>query len=717
MQSRTARVLSYKEQELLNWHIQKKRQEEEVAHTGNDRTQADGMVHGMTQQSLLDQRPHSHTPPQSIRRHTPPKSPRPPSPGLFARPMIPVPSPSEDLPPPVTLICKEESHRDGHGSVEVKVSSRTPKEELAEVLTVLGQRKSPTLRESGIPETLKEKKKDQHHSNAHESVEVTLNSQIPKEELTELITVFGQSSTPRESGRLETPKEKKKDSHSPGRRPGSPKEDLGRVGRAGSPKDKQGEVKAGLRTDQTMHTLSWSNMPEFQKPSLTWAQPATTQPKFLDPSFMCQNQLELPCIAAAREEQNQKSYPFAQLSTRPAARTPKPQCLAHTIIQSLDSEQAMQDLKMHLAKGLEMGSSQPSVEYPLCLLCGRCTPYCPHPRMRHSPCLLVYPRLDVQDGNAYMTLGFLLKIKRSEADMWGLTQGTDVLKKPCDKERPSKREKSKRTTPHRKSQGRAAGPRPQGPKIPDKTPHVAREHLPERGNRKTRNPVAAQQVARVAATTPAPASAQTTKTQFQPRSARPPPLSARPSPVSAKPSPPPPKKVHPKTPEKPHSILKQLLSTIKNIWAKVRNKCPEKFCPKKSSPSKKPDSPQFARVSPQPRKEPGALLSLKSSTSEVQKKGAISKVSPLSPSTQKVSPLKSATPPILKRASFTKQTSPTDRRRPSLSFKEPDSPKVSQKGTSSTKKSTSPGTPRKSPSLLKRTPSKKSTSKIARHPD
>uniref|UniRef100_A0A670YXF2 4Fe-4S ferredoxin-type domain-containing protein n=1 Tax=Pseudonaja textilis TaxID=8673 RepID=A0A670YXF2_PSETE len=155
---------------------------------------------------------------------------------------------------------------------------------------------------------------------------------------------------------------------------------------------------------------------------------------FLDPTFMCQNQLELPCVHKAQIELHQESFKLAK-------GPPKSQCLAHAIVESLDTEQATRDLHMCLAKGLENGRSQPSVEYPVCLLCGRCAPYCPHPHPQHGPCLLVYPRLNVQDGEVYMNLGFLLKIKRHEASKWGLVQAKDASKLQHSKEHPSKQER------------------------------------------------------------------------------------------------------------------------------------------------------------------------------------------------------------------------------------------------------------------------------------
>ncbi|XP_077187026.1 uncharacterized protein LOC143834250 [Paroedura picta] len=687
MQIRAARVLSYKEQELLNWHVQKKHQQKETpilhlapvaarAPINDEKMQAGETMHWMIQQSPAAQWSRSHTPPQSITygRHTPPRSPHKQSIEPFAWTPIPLPAP-EERPPSPRHICKSESHSKVSESVKVKVSSGTPKEELAEMLTMLGQSKSPTLRESGRPGT---------------------------------------------------PKEKEKDRHSPGRRPGSPKADHS------SPKDKKAEVKITLKKDHTMHTLSWTNMPEIQKPSPTQQPPVAAQPKFLDSSFMCQNQLELPCIVAARGQQNQKSYTFAEPHPHAPAGSPKSQCLAHTIIQSLDAEQAMRDLQMHLAKGLETGQSEPSVEYPICLLCGRCTPYCPHPRTRYSPSLLVYPRLDVRDGEAYMTLGFLLKIKRSEADEWGLTQGRDVLQTSRSKERPAKKEKGKRATPRRRSQQLAAGPR-----TPDRTPPVVRRLFPETDDRNTRGPVATPQTSRFATSTPAPATPQTphpsparpprsparppaTPARAPATPARPPPTPAKPPPTPTKPPPTPAKppstpagQTLPKGPEKPPSILKQIVASIKRFWARARReaekcpeKCSEKFSPKKSPPSQKPGTPLSAPVSPEPHKA-NMALSLPSPTSGSQAKD-ISKISK-----QEASPSKSATPqtppkpgtPATKQAMSSKRTSPRDRKRLSLQFKEPDSPFVPKKGASSLKKSASPRTPRKSPSVLRKTPS------------
>uniref|UniRef100_A0A670HLA1 4Fe-4S ferredoxin-type domain-containing protein n=1 Tax=Podarcis muralis TaxID=64176 RepID=A0A670HLA1_PODMU len=102
------------------------------------------------------------------------------------------------------------------------------------------------------------------------------------------------------------------------------------------------------------------------------------------------------------------------------------------------------DLHQALAKGLGKGRGRPCVEYPVCLLCGRCTPYCPHPPTRYSPSLVVYPRLSVREGEVHMGLGFLLKIKRSEANEWGLVCKPDASRtRPGKEGLPSKLDRSK----------------------------------------------------------------------------------------------------------------------------------------------------------------------------------------------------------------------------------------------------------------------------------
>uniref|UniRef100_A0A8C5RFJ0 4Fe-4S ferredoxin-type domain-containing protein n=1 Tax=Laticauda laticaudata TaxID=8630 RepID=A0A8C5RFJ0_LATLA len=336
-------------------------------------------VRWVSQQRSIGQRSRSRTPPSTIPkgRQTSPKPPpvRARSPRLCTQ--TPVPS-SKDLLPPPFIICQTTSHSSLKVPTDGNLSTMMPKEELAEVLNLLAQNKSPLTKQPGRPKT---------------------------------------------------PKKKEKEVHS--KKPSTSKES---AGRSGSPKGKPAETQISLMLDRKIHRLSWADdMTEVPKENGDLASFARTS--FLDPTFMCQNQLELPCVHKAQIELHQESFKLAKGPS-------KSHCLAHAIVESLDTEQATRDLHMCLAKGLENGRSQPSVEYPVCLLCGRCAPYCPHPHPQHSPCLLVYPRLNVQDGEVYMNLGFLLKIKRHEASKWGLVQGKDASKLQHSKDHPSKQERS-----------------------------------------------------------------------------------------------------------------------------------------------------------------------------------------------------------------------------------------------------------------------------------
>lgn len=507
------RLLGYKEQELLEWHIQKKHQQKDMApwstasvaipgpearpQTGIAGSQQGGILHVLVEQPPAGQRSLSHTSQKVIIQghcHTPPRSPtmRSPGPGSWT----PVPL-TKDAPLPTVLIRKVESRSSIRVSTEGQGSGVTPKGEsqgMAGILNLLGQSKNSTLREPGRPRS---------------------------------------------------PKEKEEDGQSSAKRPEILREDQSTMGKAGSAKAQEVEVEISMMMDQKMHRLSWADsMPEAQRASRTQQQPGTARLSFLDPAFMCQNQLELPCMATALASPPQHPLPGA----------PKPSCLAHTIVESLDPEQAMRDLNMHLAKGLEKGRSQPSVEYPICLLCGRCTAYCPHPRPRHSPSLLVYPRLGVKDGEVHMTLGFLLKMKRAEADDWGLAHGREVPKAAWrGREQPAKGNRGRRTTPRRKSQ---AHPARSQSKSPERRPPVSRQPSPAGGVQRPSGRGAAPQG--IVTTTATSAKPFKTQLQLQP----------------VKQAPPTAKGAHPKSLEKP-SLLKRFLLAIKNACARLRGKSKE----------------------------------------------------------------------------------------------------------------------------------------------
>ncbi|XP_066482843.1 uncharacterized protein [Tiliqua scincoides] len=575
-QSNTKRLhfMDYKEQELLDWHIQRKHQSKEVAPlplasgviTGREIRALTGTVGPPLggnfprggQQPPLCLMSRSHTPPQVIIQgcHTPPKPLTPPkphavrSPGPIAWPPLPAP---EDLMPPPMLVCKTESRSSIRSLTESKMAGGVPKEDLTKLLSLLGPSKSPILRETGRPGT---------------------------------------------------PKEKEKDGHNSSRRPNTPKEGHCSVERANSPKVKQEDVENSTMMDRKMRKLCWADVkPEAQKAVRVWEQPAASCPKFLDPLFMCQNQLEMPCIAAARVElQHQENQPFANPLCRG---TFKPQCLAHTIVESLDMKQAMQDLHVSLAKGLEKGYRQPSVEYPICLLCGCCTPYCPHPRPQHSPCLLVYPRLCVQDGEVHMTLGFLLKIRRSEADEWGLVQGADTSKAQWGKERRrSKKERSRSRSRSRSRQRRGHG---RAGRHHSRGPDKARQHALEGADLRSRGTVQKGFESTAAPTPPQP---------YKRHRHRP---HRKQAPLAVE-------EEEELTPKRHPSILKHLLLCIKKVWARMRgrrDKTPLKrgSVTFSSKPWNRPPSPEVEEeevlsvvpAAPEGPKRGGILLNRKDS--------------------------------------------------------------------------------------------------------
>lgn len=531
------------------------------------------VVQWVSQQLSISQRSHGHTPPSTSPKghHTPRKpppvrvkSPRP-------RTQTPVPSPKDLLPPPF-IICQTTSHSNLKAPASVQIGI-TPQNEVVQWVgqqRSIGQRSrsrtppstSPKGRQtSPKPPPVRVRSPGPHtqtpvsspkdllpppfiicHTTSHSSLKAptdgNLSSMTPKEELKDVLNLLAQNKSllTKQPGRPRTPKKKEKEVH--GKRPSISKESAGRTG---SPKDKSAETQISLMLDQKIHRLSWAmDMTEVPKESGDLPSPARTS--FLDPTFMCQNQLELPCVHKAQEELHQESLKLAKSPLRS-------QCLAHAIVESLDIDQATQDLHMCLAKGLKNGRSQPSVEYPVCLLCGRCTPYCPHPHPQHGPCLLVYPRLSVQDGEVYMNLGFLLKIKRHEASKWGLVQGKDASKLQHSKEHPSKRERSPSRSRSRSRNVHEAAPPSWAPERPS---HQARQRSTEAIDLRARRHRAGSRPSR------------TTTPRSSPRSPK-----MEPQPRIRKPAP---EAIQSKSPEKPPSILKKLLLCIRKVWAKVRRK-------------------------------------------------------------------------------------------------------------------------------------------------
>ncbi|KAM6459286.1 proline-rich protein 30 [Liasis olivaceus] len=564
------------------------------------------VMHWVNQQLSTGQRSRSHTPPSASPkgRQTPPKPPpaRVRSPGPCTCP--PAPSPKDLLPPPL-IICQTSSHSSLKALTDGNLRNMTPKEELTEVLSLLEPNKSLLTKQPGRPGTPKEKEKGVRSSGSS-------------------------------------------------RRPSTPKES---TGRPGSPKDKPAEIQVSLMLDRKTHRLSWAdNMIEV--PKVSKEPPTTAQPSFLDPTFMCQNQLELPCIHAAQVDLHQESLKLAK-------NPPKPQCLAHAIVESLDTEQAIRDLHMCLAKGLENGHSRPSVEYPVCLLCGRCTPYCPHPHPRHGPCLLVYPRLSVQEGEVYMSLGFLLKIKRHEASKWGLVQGKDASKLQLSKEHPSKQERNQSRSRSRNRNAHETAPPSQAP---EKSSRLAKQRSAEAIDPRAReHRVGSRHSGATLTPKPTPRSS---KKEPQSRILKP-----APGAVEA---------VQPSRPQKPPGILKKLLLCIRKAWARVRGK-------------KLPSTKQSSRASLQ--KSAPQNLVVPSTTSDSQAKAGILL-------NKQDSLPKDATTPT-----HSKQGYPHGHKKVSMKLSEPETFHPRKKADSHRAKSASSGASKKlsrqSPPLqLQRSPSK-----------
>ncbi|XP_034277096.1 uncharacterized protein LOC117667662 [Pantherophis guttatus] len=533
------------------------------------------MVQWVKQQVSMGQRSRSHTPPSTSpkRRQTPHKPPpvRVRSPGPHSQ--TPVPS-SKDLLPPPFIICQTTSHSNLKAPTNVQIGI-TPQNEVVHWVgqeRSMGQRSrsrtppstSPKVRQTPpkLPpvrarspgprtQTPVPSSKDllpppfiicqtTSHSSLKVPTDGNLNSVTPEEELTEVLNLLAQNQSllTKQPGRPKTPKKKEKDVHS--KKTSTSKES---AGRSGSPKGKPAETQISLMLDRKTHRLSWAD-DMTEAPQENGDLPSFARTSFLDPTFMCQNQLELPCVHKAQIELHQESFKLAKS-------LPKSQCLAHAIVESLDTEQATRDLHMCLAKGLENGGSQPSVEYPVCLLCGRCAPYCPHPHPQHGPCLLVYPRLTVQEGEVYMNLGFLLKIKRHEASKWGLVQGKDASKLQHSKEHPSKQERSQSRSRSR-SRSRNAHEAAPPSWAPERPSHQARQRSTEAIDLRARRHRAGSRPSR--ATTPR-SSPRSPKMESQPRIRK-----------SA------PEANQPKSPQKPPNILKRFLLCIRKVWAKVRRR-------------------------------------------------------------------------------------------------------------------------------------------------
>ncbi|KAJ7309063.1 hypothetical protein JRQ81_008355, partial [Phrynocephalus forsythii] len=192
---------------------------------------------------------------------------------------------------------------------------------------------------------------------------------------------------------------------------------------------RKGQVgSAGPQATRRSTLSSWTDCMEpktLQPPGRSPKTSPAGRPALLDPAFMGHRQEESPCLSEVRPERPVFVEPL-----------PRPPCQTHTIIQSLDKEQAMQDLQLSLAKALEKGGSLKLVEYPVCLLCSQCNPSCQHPRAPHDPCLQVYPRMIVQDGQVRMTLGFHLKRKGIGGKESGLEPRQDASQVPPGKEQP-----------------------------------------------------------------------------------------------------------------------------------------------------------------------------------------------------------------------------------------------------------------------------------------
>nr|XP_016848452.1 PREDICTED: uncharacterized protein LOC107982766 [Anolis carolinensis] len=205
--------------------------------------------------------------------------------------------------------------------------------------------------------------------------------------------------------------------------------------------------------------------------------------------------------------------------------------LPYRILESVDRKQAMRDLHRRLAQGLEVGDKGPCVEYPVCLQCGCCTSSCPHPRSKRSPSLVVYPRLRVHKGEVHLALGFILKVKRSEGEEWGLGEDVDISTVLVDTKHPSKREKSRERTAKAVSERTQHRPREEHRKhreTPRQHPNVkksrsaARQRSAERGrNTGERSSSRARRVSFLPNEKPSPKpSKQATKSSHRPRSRR-----------------------------------------------------------------------------------------------------------------------------------------------------------------------------------------------------
>ncbi|XP_061456232.1 uncharacterized protein LOC133372036 [Rhineura floridana] len=359
-----------------------------------------------------------------------------------------------------------------------------------------------------------------------------MGSGAAKEGLGGIFSLFGQSKSPlpKDPGRPRTPKGKERDSGAR-RSPSTPKE-----ARAGSPKDKPTEIKVSAMVDRKVCRLRWADaLPDAPKAHMAFEQQSTVLPPFLDPFHVPE-----PAGTALHDGSPSGAAPQEQ-----QACCAPPQALAHGIVESLDTDQATRDLHLCLAKTLEKRRGRPSVEYPVCLLCGRCTPYCPHPRPHHSPSLLVYPRLSVWEGEVYMCLGFLLKIKRSEASEWGLLQAVGTTKRPLGKEGPPRHERSSSMEQEESGSRNPASVPREGATLAQAAAAATRAGRGPKGQRSVprRSP-------------------QPSKRHHQPQLGKPASSAAA-------------ARVHAKPPKNPPSVLKQLLLYIKNACAKMRGTAPK----------------------------------------------------------------------------------------------------------------------------------------------
>ncbi|XP_062826366.1 uncharacterized protein LOC134296148 [Anolis carolinensis] len=100
--------------------------------------------------------------------------------------------------------------------------------------------------------------------------------------------------------------------------------------------------------------------------------------------------------------------------------------LEHSIFSSLSRKQVMKELQLSMAQSLEMVDGVLRAEYPVCRLCGSCSPSCPHPRSQQDPLLQIYPRLIKCNGKVHLYLNVHLKMQKNHAQEWGLVEAIEV---------------------------------------------------------------------------------------------------------------------------------------------------------------------------------------------------------------------------------------------------------------------------------------------------